>query len=100
MEYGFSILMGFFSAALLLYAGLMAWTKDYKILPYRAQIPVKPKNPKRYMTQFAKVTSLVAAAPAIGGLVGLWNIFAGLVAMIICAIVFIWLGTKIMQNAD
>ena len=36
MEYGYSILMGIFAGALLLYAGLMALTKDYKMLPYRA----------------------------------------------------------------
>ena len=34
MEYGYSILMGIFAGALLLYAGLMALTKDYKMLPY------------------------------------------------------------------
>ena len=44
MEYGYSILMGIFSAAILVYAGLMALTKDYKMLPYRATISVKPKN--------------------------------------------------------
>ena len=51
MEYGYSILMGIFAGALLLYAGLMALTKDYKMLPYRARTSVKPKNPKKYMTQ-------------------------------------------------
>ena len=55
MEYGYSILMGIFAGALLLYAGLMALTKDYKMLPYRARTSVKPKNPKKYMTQLAKV---------------------------------------------
>ena len=30
MEYGYSILMGIFSAAILVYAGLMALTKDYR----------------------------------------------------------------------
>ena len=60
MEYGFSILMWFFAGALLLYAGLMALTKDYKMLPYRARTSVKPKNPKKYMTQLSKVIALVA----------------------------------------
>lgn len=100
MEYGFSILMFFFSAAILLYAGLMAWTKDYKILPFRARVSVKPKNPKRYMTQFAKVTALVAAAPLLSGLVGLWNLLAALIVLIVGFVAFIWIGTKIMKNVE
>ena len=54
MEYGYSVLMGFFSLALLLYAALMALTRDYKILPFRARVSVKPKNEKKYMLQMAK----------------------------------------------
>lgn len=100
MEYGFFILMFIFSAAILLYAGLMAWTKDYKILPFRARVSVKPKNPKRYMTQFAKVTALVAAAPLLSGLVGLWNLLAALIVLIVGFVAFIWIGTKIMKNVE
>ena len=100
MEYGFFILMFIFSAAILLYAGLMAWTKDYKILPFRARVSVKPKNPKRYMTQFAKVTALVAAAPLLSGLVGLWNLLAALIVLIVGFVAFIWIGTKIMKDVE
>ena len=71
MEYGYSILMGVFAGALLLYAGLMALTKDYKMLPYRARTSVQPKNPKKYMTQPAKVIALVACSPALSALAGL-----------------------------
>ena len=92
--------MFIFSAAILLYAGLMAWTKDYKILPFRARVSVKPKNPKRYMTQFAKVTALVAAAPLLSGLVGLWNLLAALIVLIVGFVAFIWIGTKIMKNVE
>ena len=38
MEYGYSILMGIFAAMILAYAGLMALTKDYRILPVRLSI--------------------------------------------------------------
>ena len=100
MEYGFSILMAAFSAALLLYAGLMALTKDYKMLPFRARTSVKPKNSKKYMTQLAKVIALVAISPALSSLVGLWNPFAGMLVLILAAIVFIWLGTKLMKNVE
>jgi hypothetical protein len=42
MEYGFSILMAAFSAALLLYAGLMVLFKNYKMIPLRARASFKP----------------------------------------------------------
>ena len=40
MEYGYSILMAAFAAAILFYAGLMAIFKDYKMLPYLVTIIV------------------------------------------------------------
>ena len=98
MEYGYSILMGIFAGALLLYSGLMALTKDYKMLPYRARTSVKPKNPKRYMTQLAKAIVLVACSPALSALVGLWNMVAALFVLIGAGVLFIWLGTKIVHH--
>ncbi len=100
MEYGYSILMALFSAALLLYAGLMALTKDYKILPLRARVSVKPKNEKAYMTQFAKVIALVAVSPALSALVGLWNVPAAGIVLVAAAVGFIWLGTKLMRGVQ
>lgn len=100
MEYGYSILMAVFSAALLLYAGLMALTKDFKMLPFRARTSVKPKNSKKYMTQLAKVVALVACSPALSAVVGLWNMIAALIVLIVTGVLFIWLGTKLMKNED
>ncbi|MED9969070.1 MAG: hypothetical protein UFA98_03540 [Ruminococcus sp.] len=100
MEYGFSILMAAFSAALLLYAGLMALLKDYKMIPLRARVSVKPKNEKKYMTQLAKVIALVAISPALSALAGLWNPLAGMIVLILAAIFFIWLGTKLMRDVE
>ena len=100
MEYGFSILMAAFSAALLLYAGLMALLKDYKMIPLRARVSVKPKNEKKYMTQLAKVIALVAISPALSALAGLWNPLAGMIVLILAAIIFIWLGTKLMRDVE
>lgn len=100
MEYAYSILMGIFAAALLLYAGLMALTKDYKMLPYRSRQSVKPKNPKAYMTQLAKVVALVSPAPALSALVGLWSLLAALIVLLAGFVGFIWLGTKIMRNVS
>ncbi len=98
MEYGYSILMGIFAGAILIYAGLMALTKNYKILPLRASISVKPKDEKVYMTQLAKAVALAALAPLLSALAGLWNIIAALIVLLISAVLLIWLGTKLMQG--
>ena len=100
MEYAYSILMGIFALAILAYAGLMVLTKDYNILPVRAQQSVKPKDPKRYMTQLAKVVALVSLSPALSALTGLWNTVAALVVLIGSMILFILLGTRIMRGVE
>ena len=100
MEYAYSILLGIFALAILAYAGLMALTKDYNILPVRAQQSVKPKDPKRYMTQLAKVVALVSLSPALSALAGLWNTVAALVVLIGSMILFIWLGTRVMRGVE
>ena len=89
MEYGYSILMGAFSAALLVYAGLMVLTKDYRILPLRARASVKPKDEKKYMTRLAGVIALVALSPALSALVGLWNLTAAFIVLLAAAILLI-----------
>ncbi|WP_405346218.1 hypothetical protein [Ruminococcus sp.] len=100
MEYGYSILMGIFAGLILIYAGLMALTKDYRMLPLRARVSVQPKDEKRYMKQLAKVVALVALAPALSALTGLWNMIAALIILVVSAVVFIWLGTKIMRGVE
>jgi fatty acid desaturase len=100
MENGYSILMGIFAGLILIYAGLMALTKDYKMLPFRARVSVQPKDEKRYMKQLAKVVALVALAPALSALTGLWNMMAALIVLVVSAVVFIWLGTKIMRGVE
>ena len=98
MEYGYSILMGIFAGAILLYAGMIALFKDYKMLPLRVRVSVKPKNEKLYMLQLSKVVALVALAPALSALTGLWNMRVALIVLIISAVLFIWLGTKLMRG--
>ena len=98
MDNGFSILMFIFAGALLLYAALLAITKNYNMLPYRATVSVKPKHPKKYTVQLAKVIALVAAAVAVGAAVSLWNMLIGAVVMIAAVIAAIWSGTKIVKD--
>lgn len=90
--------MAVFAGAILIYAGLMALTKNYNILPARARQSVKPNDPKEYMAKFAKVTALVSFSPALSALAALLNIIAGLAVFIGSMILFIWIGTKIMKN--
>lgn len=100
MEYAYSILMGIFSAMILIYAGLMALTKDYKILPLRSRQSVDPKDKKKYTFQLSKVVALTAFSPALSALTGLWNKAAAVAVLIASMILFIWLGTKIMRNVE
>ncbi len=98
MDHNFSVFMFIFAGALLLYAAILAITKDYKMLPYRARIPVKPKNPKKYTVQLAKAVALVALGIAIGAVVGLWNMAVGAIVMVVCVIAAIWAGTKFVKD--
>ena len=98
MEYGYSILMGIFAGALLLYAAMMALFKDYKMLPLRARVSVKPKNEKAYMVQLSKAVALTALSPALSALVGLWNMTAALIVLIAAGVLFLWLSTRLMRN--
>ena len=100
MENGFPILMFLFAAALFLYAGLMALTKDYNILPIRAQVSVKPKDPKKYTLQMAKITALAALAIAAGAAVALWKWQIGALVMIFGVILTLFAGTKIIKKAE
>ncbi|MBR0145001.1 MAG: hypothetical protein IJM21_12595 [Clostridia bacterium] len=98
MDYGFSILMLIFAGAILLYAAVLALTKDYKMLPYRARNSVKPKDPKRYAFQLSKAIALTAAAPALCGLIAFWHPVPAVIVLIAGLVVCLWLATKIMKN--
>ena len=90
--------MFIFAGALLLYAALMAITKDYNMLPYRARRAVKPKNPKKYMVQLSKIVALAVLAIALGAAVALWNLALGAIVLVAGVILVLWVGTKIIQK--
>ena len=98
MDHNFSILFFIFAAAILLYAALLAITKDYDLLPYRATISVKPKDPKKYTVQLAKVVALVGVSIGAGAAVSWWNAVLGVIVMLAGTIASLWLGTKIVKN--
>ena len=98
MENGYSVIMLTFSGALLLYAGLMTLTKDYRLLPLRGRRAVKPKNRKQYMIMLSKIIALVAISPTLSALVGFWNIWVALVVLVVGTAAAIWLGTKLTKH--
>jgi len=97
MEYGYSVLMAVFSAALLFYAGLMALFKDDKLLPLRARLSVDQNDKERYMLRIAKMLALAAASPALSALAGLWSFTAAMIVLVVSMIFFLWLGAKITK---
>ena len=68
MEYAYSVLMFVFAALLLLYAALVG-RGGFDMIPrgYAASVDDK----KAYAKNFAKVLGIVAAAPAVSGLIAL-----------------------------
>ena len=98
MDHNFSILFLILAALILFYAALMALTKDYRILPYRAQVPVRPKDSKKYMIQLSKVVALVGMSIGAGAAVSWWKPMAGVIVMIVGTIASLWLGSKIVKN--
>ena len=99
MEHAFTILMFIFAGAILLYAALMAITKDYNLLPFRARVSVKPKNPEKYMVHLAKIVALVAIMIAVGAAVALWNAAVGAAVMAVGVVAALWCGPKIIKKA-
>lgn len=100
MEYVFSIFMFIFAGALLLYAGLMAWQKDVKLLPLHLRPSIRPKDRKQYMVYLAKMTALCAAAPLVSGLAGLLSPLAGVVVLVAGIPVAIILGRKLFGSPE
>lgn len=101
MENVYSIFMFIFSGVLLLYAALLALTKDYLLLPYRVKRAVKPmskKERKSHMIKLAKIIALVSVSPALSGTVGFWNIYVALFVLIAGTVAAIWLGTKLIST--
>lgn len=99
MEYGFSVFMFSVAVLLLLYALVLSRSKDPKMIP--RDYAAKMAHPREYARQFAKVIALVAMAPLLSGVVGLFagNWIPGAV-LLLGLIVTICLGVRIMKKAE
>lgn len=92
------MLMLIFAGALLLYAALLAITKDYKMLPRRAQVAVKPKNPKQYTVMIAKAVAISALSPTAAAVVSIWSELAAGIAFVVVLVLCLYWSTKIVRN--
>ena len=64
---GYSVLMFCFGGFLLIYAGILAGTKNVKLIPHHDA--AKMKNEKQYAEQFARIIAIVSLAPLASALV-------------------------------
>lgn len=100
MEYGFSVLMLIFGAALFLYAVILYFSKDEHLIP--RSYASKKKGPK-YAQQIARVVLLTSLAPIASGIVGLrtegenlWPLFILLSGFV----VMIGAGVQMLKDED
>ena len=67
----FAIIMFVFSGAILLYAGVLALTRDVGML--RRRYAAKMTDPRAYALKVAKVLAIVALSPALSGAAALFS---------------------------
>ena len=92
-----AILMFCFSGALLLYAALLALTKDYKLIPRHHA--VRMKNGRAYARKMAGVIALTAIAPLYSGIAAmLFNEAVAMVVLVVEFVLTIWLGAILMKE--
>ena len=92
----FSILMFCFAGALLLYAGLLALTRDYDLIP--RGYATRPKDKTAYALAFAKAIAVTALAPLGSGIYGLFSTALGLVMLLINLPLCIWISTHFFRR--
>jgi len=92
----FSILMFIFAGAILLYAGLLALTKDYNLIP-RGHA-AEPGDRKAYALACAKMLALVALAPLSAAIYGLFSLTLGAVMFPVGLVVCIGFGTRCFKG--
>ena len=91
----FSILMLCFSGALLLYAGLLALTKNYNLIPRGYASRVKDK--RAYAVNLAKVIALTAVPPAHCAIAALLNGVLAASVFVVEMVMALWIGSVIMK---
>ena len=97
MEKAFPILMLFFAGAIILYALLLAATKDVKLIP-RHQMAKIP-DPKAYALRFAGIMGLVSIGPLACGIAGLiYDNKRAVIALIVGLVFSLWGATQLIKK--
>ena len=93
MEKAFPILMLFFAGAIILYALLLAATKDVKLIP--RQQSAKIPDPKAY----AGIMGLVSIGPLACGIAGLiYDNKRAVIALIVGLVFSLWGATQLIKK--
>ena len=87
-----AIIMFVFSGAILLYAGVMALSRDINMIPRSHAAKVRDK--KAYALKVAKVLAIVAISPALTGVAALFSSVAAAIVFIVSLVACIWVGVK------
>ena len=94
----YSIFMMIFAAAILIYAAILAVTKDEKMLPLQVQVSLKQKNRKEYISRLSKCIAIVSLAPAAAAVVGIWSEIGMLIAFVVVLILCLWIDTRLTKD--
>ena len=87
-----------FAIAILLYAVILAATKDEKMLPLQVQASLRRKNRKEYIFRLSKCIAIVSLAPAAAAVVGIWSDIGMLITFVAALVVCLWIDTKMMKG--
>ncbi|MBQ7578704.1 MAG: hypothetical protein IJT21_10625 [Synergistaceae bacterium] len=95
MEYA-SIFMIIFAGAILLYAVLIAWTRDIRLIAKNRVVKIKGDK-KLYALKIAKILAFTSIAPLLSGIIGLLSDSALLMIIALAAglIICIRVGIKV-----
>lgn len=81
----FSIVMFCFAGGLLIYAGLLAITKDPELIV--RDYAAKMEDKKKYATRFARTIAIIAIAPVVSGIAGSFD--NGIVNAVVAVVSFV-----------
>lgn len=96
MNYVYPIIMGCLALGILIYAAVIAIVGSTDLIPrhYAARV----RNKKIYARRFALLLVIVAAAPIISGVVGLFSVLAGVIILIIALAVCLYVGARVFTG--
>ena len=94
----YSIFMLIFAAVILIYAAVLAVTRDEKMLPLQVQASLKRTNRKEYIFRLSKCIAIVSLAPAAAAVVGIWSDIGMLIAFVVVLILCLWIDTRLMKD--